>query len=153
MVIMPFMQRIYLDTCCLCRPFDVPNQSRIRLETDALDWILDQQQAGAIEWVSSAILLAEIHQIRNDEIRQIILLTTRAANAFVDAKSIHTDRAHHFRTFGLHAVDALHLVAAEAGKCDIMMTVDDRLLQAARRISDLKLRMINPVQFVAEQLP
>ena len=38
------MTRIYLDVCCLNRPFDDQNQPRIRLESEAILIILAQYE-------------------------------------------------------------------------------------------------------------
>ena len=44
--------RIYLDVCCLCRPFDDQSQDRIRLETEAIITLLKHCQLGG--WVFAA---------------------------------------------------------------------------------------------------
>jgi hypothetical protein len=36
------VKRIYLDVCCLNRPFDDQRQDRIRLEAEAIERILDR---------------------------------------------------------------------------------------------------------------
>ncbi len=36
------MNRIYLDVCSLCRPFDDQSYTRIRLETEAVNLILSR---------------------------------------------------------------------------------------------------------------
>ncbi len=62
------MIRIYLDACCLNRPFDDQTQARIRLEAEAVLIILTQCQMGDWEWIGSDRLLrraaaraAELH--------------------------------------------------------------------------------------------
>jgi hypothetical protein len=42
------MNKIYLDTCCLNRPFDDQTQERIRLESEAMLAILSRIEKG--EW-------------------------------------------------------------------------------------------------------
>jgi hypothetical protein len=42
------MTKIYLDTCCLNRPFDDQTQERIRLESEAMLAILSRIEKG--EW-------------------------------------------------------------------------------------------------------
>lgn len=54
--------RIYLDVCCLNRPFDEQTQARIRLETEAILEILDRCQAGMWTLITSKALEAEINQ-------------------------------------------------------------------------------------------
>jgi hypothetical protein len=53
------MPRIYLDVCCLNRPFDDQRQERIRLEAEAVPLILGRCEAGAWQWVSSAVVEEE----------------------------------------------------------------------------------------------
>ena len=45
--------RIYLDVCCLNRPFDDQTQDRIHLESEAIILILKRIRSGNWEWVSS----------------------------------------------------------------------------------------------------
>ncbi|WP_256973513.1 hypothetical protein [Nostoc sp. T09] len=54
--------RIYLDACCLNRPFDDQTQSRIALETQAILTILSQCQSGIWRLIASAALDAELDQ-------------------------------------------------------------------------------------------
>lgn len=48
--------RVYLDNCCLNRPFDSQTGIRIKLETDAKLFIQSMVQAGTIELAWSYIL-------------------------------------------------------------------------------------------------
>jgi len=48
------MTKIYLDVCCLNRPFDDQTQARIRLEAEAVLIILAQCETGHWEWIGSA---------------------------------------------------------------------------------------------------
>ena len=56
--------KIYMDVCCLCRPFDDRTQDRIRIESEAVltilsrcseDWILVGSEA--IDFEVSSILI------------------------------------------------------------------------------------------------
>ena len=51
--------RIYLDMCCLKRPFDDQSQPRIRLETEAVLSLLAAESA-TIEFIRSAALAEEV---------------------------------------------------------------------------------------------
>lgn len=55
--------RIYLDTCCLNRPFDDQTQARIRLESEAVLAVLAHIEKGDWEWVGSDVLTDEIEQM------------------------------------------------------------------------------------------
>ena len=51
--------RIYLDACCLNRPFDDLTQPRIRLESDAVILIIERVAAGAWLLLGSDVLRAD----------------------------------------------------------------------------------------------
>ena len=55
--------KIYLDACCLNRPFDDQNQPRIYLETQAVMTILSQCQSETWKLINSSALIAELNQI------------------------------------------------------------------------------------------
>ncbi len=52
--------KIYLDTCCLNRPFDDQSQERIRLETEAVMIILARLSRKEWIWLGSQALEIEI---------------------------------------------------------------------------------------------
>ena len=52
--------RIYLDNCCLQRPFDDQTQPRIRVETEAVFAVLAVIQAGEHSLLSSEALEYEV---------------------------------------------------------------------------------------------
>ena len=61
------MPRIYLDVCCLNRPFDDQRQDRIRLEAEAVLSILGRCEAGTWQWLSSAVVEAEVNNTPSRE--------------------------------------------------------------------------------------
>ena len=48
--------RIYLDACCINRPFDDQSQERIRLEAEAVILILRRFERRELEWLGSEII-------------------------------------------------------------------------------------------------
>ena len=54
--------RIYLDVCCLQRPFDDQRQVRVHLEAEAVKLILAQVEAGELIWIGSEVVEYEIAQ-------------------------------------------------------------------------------------------
>ena len=54
--------RIYLDTCCLNRPFDNQNDARISLETEAIKTILNRCEQGEWHLINSEVLELEIYK-------------------------------------------------------------------------------------------
>jgi len=57
------MDRIYLDACCLNRPFDNQTQERIRLESEAVLLILNRLQQCQAEWIGSGVLEFELRHV------------------------------------------------------------------------------------------
>ena len=53
-------------------------------------------------------------------------------------------------TFGIKPLDALHVALAETGNADYFCTCDDRLLQNAKQVKDLMVKVVNPVDLVQE---
>jgi predicted nucleic acid-binding protein len=58
-------------------------------------------------------------------------------------------RAQALTEAGFGALDAAHVACAEAATCDCLLTCDDRLIQAARRVR-LAVHVRNPVEYVEE---
>ena len=54
--------RIYLDVCCVNRPFDDQTQDRIHLESEAVILILKHVRSGNWEWISSEAVDFEVRQ-------------------------------------------------------------------------------------------
>ena len=54
---------IYLDTCCLNRPYDDQSQPRIQLEAGAVLAILQRITSGEVQLANSSVLQFEIHRI------------------------------------------------------------------------------------------
>jgi len=65
--------KVYLDTCCLNRPFDDQTQQRIRLESEAIMLVLAHMQSGEWEWIASDVLNYEVSQIADHERRYRIM--------------------------------------------------------------------------------
>ena len=50
---------------------------------------------------------------------------------------------------GIHFMDAYHIAYAESKEVDYFITVDKQLINASKK-SDLKIKVINPIQFIME---
>ena len=51
------------------------------------------------------------------------------------------------KNFNIHFMDGYHIAFAESKKVDYLITVDKQLINASRK-AKLKLKVINPVEFV-----
>ena len=142
--------RVYLDNCCLQRPFDNQLHPRIRVETEAVFAILAAVQAREISLLSSEALIYEIQRIPDPDrrIEALSILTLAAEKLFIteEAESL----ALSFEQMGLHALDALHLALASIAKADFFCTCDDRLLNKAISIANLDCRPISLLNLLLE---
>jgi hypothetical protein len=59
------MTKVYLDTCCLNRPFDDQTQMRVRLEAESVLVILARIENGDWVWIGSEVLKDENVRIEN----------------------------------------------------------------------------------------
>ena len=146
------MEKIYLDACCINRPFDDQTQERIRLEAEAVLLILNRFQQGQGHWVGSSTLVYEIRQTPDAERRRRVLSLLRSCHSAVTAEAGETARAEELQALGFKAVDSLHIACAEKAGCTVLLTTDDRLLRAARRnVAQLRAQVVNPVTWLGEK--
>jgi predicted nucleic acid-binding protein len=128
--------RVYLDTCCLSRPFDDPSQLRVRQEAAAVIAIVRDIERGRWEWLTSDILLAEVDQRRGGARHRLIDAWLSLAARHIKNGPDIVRRAEALQALGFHRFDALHLAAAESGGADVFLTTDDRLMRGATRHAD-----------------
>ena len=144
---------VYLDICCLKRPFDDQSQTRIHLETEAVLALLQGIEA-QIEFFHAAAQDLENAQnslpSRAARVRQWLEAIPLAALP----DHVLQARTAELMTLGFKNFDAFHLASAEAGRVEVFATCDDRLLALANRhAAGLRVRVINPVDLARELLP
>ncbi|MTJ08720.1 MULTISPECIES: type II toxin-antitoxin system VapC family toxin [unclassified Anabaena] len=142
---------IYLDACCLNRPFDDQTQSRIYLEAQAVMTILSQCQSGTWKLINSSALIAELNQTpdieRLQNIKKLLFIAKIKVinNAFIESRSAELQK------LGFSSYDATHIASAERSQADIFLTTDDRLIKKYQKYSQLiNVKTNNPVQWLAE---
>jgi len=144
--------RIYMDVCCLNRPFDDQNQDKIRFETEAVISIL--RRCDAVEdWdlIGSDVIKLEISKTQDPDRKKKISLLHDIASDIVEYNDHIKLRAAEFRKHNAKLFDSLHMAAAEHAGVDIFLTTDTKLIKAAAR-SDIKIRVANPLNFYLEVL-
>lgn len=141
---------IYLDACCLNRPFDDLSQRRVQLEAEAMLRIFELlSSAPDLVWVSSEVLRYEIDQAPDRERRENLRLLERAASRVVRLEEQIIVRGLELEMKGFAAYDALHLASAEHGMCDRFLTTDDRLLRLAMKDAlDPAVTVMNPIDWL-----
>ena len=143
--------RIYMDVCCLNRPFDDQTQQRIRLETEAILLTLNQCQSGSWKLVASNALDVEIEQTPNlTRMRQVQDLLS-VAQIKVQTSDALEQRVTELAKLDFTFYDAAHIASAERSKSDILLTTDDRLIRKARQLADrLQVKVENPATWLAK---
>ncbi len=145
--------KIYLDVCCLNRPFDDWGQERVRFEGEAVLSILRRVRAKEWQLISSEAIEAELERLSNPEklesIKQLLNLAT--TTVILDAQIDQRSQVLENLGFGLY--DSFHIACAEAFKVDTLLTTDDRLLKRAKRYNDsIQVQLNNPVTWLMDIL-
>src|SRR5215470_12777754 len=120
MVESTLIPRIYLDVCCLNRPFDDQRQDRIRLEAEAVLLILGRCETGAWQWFSSAVVEEEVTNTPSSERRSRVRQMLSGAHGTVALTAVAISRAQELKALGFRIYDALHLACAEQATVDIV---------------------------------
>ncbi len=145
--------RIYLDACCLNRPFDDQGQPRIRLETEAIVLILDKFSKREWDWIGSEVLFYEIGNNPDVERMQRAEQLALQSHEVVETTEKILQRAEDLEESGFDPYDAIHLASAEQGKVDVFLTTDDRMIKKAKRNKNLfRFSVENPAGWLEETL-
>lgn len=143
--------KIYMDVCCLNRPFDDQNQDRIHLEAESVLSILSFVEKGKWHLLNSDAILYEINKIPDTERKIKVRFVISLAKEYIRLNKKIFERAEQIQKIGVKSFDALHVACAEAGKADIFLTTDDQLLKKLRQHSDkIKVKAANPLEWVEE---
>jgi hypothetical protein len=143
--------KIYLDLCCLKRPFDNQSDERIRLETVALESVLRACRNGNHELVWADPLDVENEDDANPERRSFVVQVRASAVLTIPHNPPIELRAVAWNNMGVRLLDALHLASAEVGNADYFGTTDDVLLKRASRMPT-PLRIVSLIDLVRELL-
>ena len=141
--------KIYLDVCCLNRPFDDQTQDRIRLESEAILAIIDRIYNKDWCFIGSEIIHYEISKIPDQERKErvLLLLNQITINIRLDADII--NRSKELIELGFQTIDALHLASAEKGEVDVFLSTDDDLIRKAQKLGGkVNIRVANPLDWL-----
>jgi len=139
------MTKVYLDVCCLNRPFNDQTQDRIRFEAEAVLSVMTRVENGELLSVSSTVVQTEINNNPNQELKLRLQELASAASEFIIVEDKQLLRSYELQKIGFHPFDALHIACAETAGADLFLTTDDRLLRLALRTKDqLMVRVANP---------
>ena len=105
--------KIYLDVCCLNRPFDDQRQDRIRLETEAIYIILKFVELNQFALLDSDIILYEVEKISDLKRKNGIGRILSKAKYYINLNEDILKRAYEIQKLGIKSYDALHIASAE----------------------------------------
>jgi predicted nucleic acid-binding protein len=139
--------RVYLDNCCLNRPYDDKTFPVARMEAEAKLFIQRLIQENKIELVISFMSLKE-----NDD-NPYIERKINISNFFpyvcciIDETFVESaiQISNQISRDGIKNKDALHVACAIIAKCNYFITTDKRLL----KLENKAIVLINPIQFIA----
>jgi len=125
--------KLYLDVCCLNRPFDDQTQDRIHLESEAVLTILRHLENSDWAWISSSVVLYEVNQIPNGDRKQRILRLCDNAYEVIRLDEHVYDLSENLKKIGFKSYDALHLACAQTAGADVFLSTDDRVVKKAQK--------------------
>ena len=145
--------RIYLDACCLNRPFDDQTQPRIALETQAIIGILSQCQSRKWKLITSTALETELARTPDLERLKNVRTILAIANIKVISSQFIEDRTAALAKLGFSSYDAAHIASAERSGADIFLSTDDRLVKKAQsNAMVISVAIDNPVRWFFESI-
>lgn len=145
------MTTVYLDICCLNRPFDDQSQPRVHLEAEAVLIVLARLRQHDWEWLGSTVLEWETEQDPESTRKARIKLLISGMHRVISIQEEQVTRGKELSALGVPTIDALHFACAEIGSANVFLTTDDRLLRQAVRLARLlRVRVENPLTWVKE---
>ena len=146
--------KIYIDVCCLNRPYDNQTQDRIHLEAEAIMTILKHIELKEWYWISSGVVNYEIAKTTDEERKSRLTSIVRWASEVITVDQSSHNRAREIQhQLGIKAYDALHIACAEQGKADIFLSTDDKLIKASKRKKQaLKIEVDNPLIWLQKEI-
>lgn len=142
--------RVYLDLCCLKRPFDLQDQALVRLQTEAVLSLLALPPE-TVELLRSPALVLENSLNPDQSRREAVAIWLSEALATAPNEASLAARTVELVGKGFKRFDAFHLASAELLGAAVFLTVDIRVLSLASRVSEeLDVRVSDPVHFIEE---
>lgn len=143
--------KIYLDVCCLNRPFDDQTQDRIHLEAESVLAIVRHVEESEWQWVSSDAVAYEISNTPNEERQERLWSLESRASDILDLTDSILEHAEDIQALGFTTYDALHLAFASSISVDAFLSTDDKLIKRAKRYPEkIKITVANPLAWLQE---
>ena len=142
--------KIYMDVCCLCRPFDDQTVGRIRLEVTAVQEIIRRCASREYTLVTSEAITEELSKIPDiwKRLRVEKIVSVAKEQVLIDEKII--ARMHEIIAMGGDAMDSLHIACAERPGA-ILLTTDDGMITFFKLHQNIQVPIKNPVTWLKEE--
>lgn len=144
--------KLYLDMCCLKRPFDDQSDARIHMEALAVEVILHLCREGRHELVTSDALHFENSRNPNAERKEFAAASLALSSHDLPHSVAVEAQAALWQKAGATLLDALHLASAELAGAEVFATCDDVLLRRAARVP-AKVRVLPLLDLFRELVP
>lgn len=139
---------IYMDVCCLNRPFDNLSHDRVRMEAEAVKAIMLRIGRGEWDGVKSSTTILEIMRMPDQDRLIEVGLMANDLKQTVSPGVAENERAVALGRMGFMALDAMHLACAERARADVFLTTDDDILRIASREGErIKVKVENPLSW------
>lgn len=142
---------IYMDVCCLNRPFDDQSQDRIYFESEAVLTILSHCRSGKWTLTASDVIDSELSRLSNEERAEKVRELYSIAKTKIALTPQAVKLAKSFQQQGLHSFDSLHLAIAELSGQSVLLTTDDKFVRKASTL-ELNITVANPATWLMEVL-
>lgn len=124
---------------------------KVRLESEAILSILVHCQAKNWILIGGEVVDIEILKMPDDNKKQKVKILSDIKRKYISVDKDTETRAMELEKMSFKSFDALHIVCAEKGKADVLLTTDDNFLKKALQNLDiLKVRVENPVRWLME---
>jgi predicted nucleic acid-binding protein len=143
--------RIYMDVCCLNRPFDSQKEEKVRLEADAVISILQRCESG--EWIllGGDVIEYEISKNPDPYKKEKVGFLYSLAKEKIEINEDILCRGRELEEIGFSAYDALHIASAEYVGADVFLTTDEEIIRKSKKnINTIKVEVENPVIWFME---
>ncbi|MDP2797435.1 MAG: hypothetical protein Q8N94_08000 [Methanoregula sp.] len=141
--------KIYMDVCCLCRPFDDQMMGRIRLEVTAVQEIIRRCATKEFTLVTSEVITEELEKIPDIRKRLRVEKIASVAKEHILVDEGIISRMHVLIAMGGDAMDSLHIACAERADA-VFLTTDDDLITFFKLHQNIQIHIENPVTWLKE---
>jgi len=140
--------RVYLDNCCLNRPFDDQQNFKIKLEAEAKLFVQQKIKENEIELAWSYILEYENSENPFVQKKETISKWQSISKIDINENQKIIKTSEEICKFNIKHKDALHIACAIEAKCDYFLTTDIFLIKKSHFID--KIIIMNPINFITE---